>query len=150
MNWNPIKEGRCTHISWWQAKCTAFVWYEWYDADLCPIITFIDYQRSAWREEKESNEVDQIFVFFNNKPESPPQMFWVSSFQPMPHIVEEITTFGPNILTHCSFNMIRLSTQFNFGDSSPGVCTPFAAWIPDDNEILFFTLFSFFIVNNHH
>lgn len=63
-----------------------------------------------------------IFIFL---PESPPQIFDEGQW-PRPHIVDEITTFGPNVFTHSSFDIIRLSIQINFGDSV-AVVAPLAA-----------------------
>lgn len=51
-------------------------------------------------------------------PESPLHVFCASLSHPMPHMVDEMTIFGPNVSAHRSFEMIRLSIQFNFDDSA--------------------------------
>lgn len=70
-----------------------------------------------------------------NIPESPAHVFWASLSQPMPHIVDEITIFGPNVFAHRSFVMIRLSIQFNVVDNAD-LRIPSVASFPCENQSL--------------
>lgn len=101
----------------------ALIRYKRNNTDLCPNATFIEHQRTTCREKLENElenklEITVAVVWsLDVLPESPLHVFWASFSQPIPHMVDDMTIFGPNVSAHLSFDMILLSTQFNFGDN---------------------------------
>lgn len=99
------------------ARTAAFIWYKRNDTDLRPNATFVKDQWPTFNDKSKKWINDVAKWNWWHIPESPLHVFCASLSQPIPHIVDEITIFGPNVSVHFSFEMIRLSTQFNFDDS---------------------------------